>query len=77
MWARYDAAVVREILRTLGADGSEREGGEVSIVVSEHFERVLPFTESSLRSDAGEGEAPAPLAPDPSVAANEGRDPSA
>ena len=41
------AVLVRELAET----GWERVAGEAAIVVPEHFERVLPFTEASYRRD--------------------------
>ena len=39
------------LVRDLSAQGWERVAGDVALVVPEHFERVLPFTEQSYRSD--------------------------
>ena len=39
------------LVRDLAARGFERVAGEAAIVVPEHFERVLPFTEQSYRDD--------------------------
>jgi endo-1,4-beta-mannosidase len=38
-------------LRELAPDGWERVAGDAVIVVPEHFERVLPFTEQAFRDD--------------------------
>ena len=38
-------------VRELAARGWDRVAGEVALVVPEHFERVLPFTEQSYRDD--------------------------
>jgi endo-1,4-beta-mannosidase len=40
-----------ELVRDLAGRGFERVAGEAAIVVPEHFERVLPFTEQSYRDD--------------------------
>ena len=39
------------LVRDLGAHGFERVAGDAAIVVPEHFERVLPFTEQAARDD--------------------------
>jgi endo-1,4-beta-mannosidase len=39
------------LVRELSTNGWERIAGEVALVVPEHFERVVPFTEQSYRSD--------------------------
>jgi endo-1,4-beta-mannosidase len=39
------------LVRDLAERGFERVAGEAAIVVPEHFERVLPFTEQSYRDD--------------------------
>ncbi len=41
------ALLVRELAET----GWERVAGDVALVVPEHFERILPFTESAYRGD--------------------------
>jgi hypothetical protein len=38
-------------VRDVGAHGFERVAGDVAIVVPEHFERVLPFTDQAARDD--------------------------
>ena len=43
------ASLVRELSRS----GWERVAGEAALVVPEHFERGLPFTEDAYRSDLG------------------------
>ena len=43
------ASFVRELSRS----GWERVAGEAALVVPEHFERVLPFTDDAYRSDLG------------------------
>ena len=40
-----------ELLRDLAAHGWERVAGDVALVVPEHFERVLPFTDPAFRED--------------------------
>jgi endo-1,4-beta-mannosidase len=44
-------AAFAELVRELAAEGWERVGGEVALVVPEHFERVLPFTHEAYRRD--------------------------
>jgi endo-1,4-beta-mannosidase len=39
------------LVRELSATGWERVAGEAALVVPEHFERVLPFTDEAFRSD--------------------------
>jgi endo-1,4-beta-mannosidase len=43
------ASLVRELSRS----GWERMAGDAALVVPEHFERVLPFTDDAFRSDLG------------------------
>jgi endo-1,4-beta-mannosidase len=38
-------------VRELGSEGWERIAGDVALVVPEHFERVLPFTDDAYRRD--------------------------
>ena len=40
-----------ELVEELSASGWERVAGDVAIVVPEHFERILPFTEDAYRRD--------------------------
>ena len=47
----HEVARFANLVAELGANGWERVGGEVALVVPEHFERELPFTEPSFRRD--------------------------
>jgi endo-1,4-beta-mannosidase len=43
------------LVRDLAEQGWERVAGEAALVVPEHFERVLPFTEQAYRRDIRDG----------------------
>ncbi|HKI92241.1 MAG TPA: cellulase family glycosylhydrolase [Gaiellaceae bacterium] len=47
----HEVARFAELVSELGAHGWERLAGEVALVVPEHFERELPFTEPAFRRD--------------------------
>jgi endo-1,4-beta-mannosidase len=49
--ALHELRTFRAFLDELGDPGFERAAGDVAIVVPEHFERVLPFTEQAYRDD--------------------------
>ena len=42
---------VLRLVRELSASGWDQVAGQAALVVPEHFERVLPFTEQSYRVD--------------------------